>query len=237
MGVFDDKKFEELDWVSQAIEPIDSEMNEYLGKLPDEVSIDFETYIKMIGDSYGADVSLDRAVEHLMQKHCSNCQLSWDQKDELVKCFAFEMSGEPIINFVDKTISGGELKLIKTASTLDEKVLEKLLGREGIQAVRNNYMPEDGIGRANEIMEILGGCEGGLRTRSIRRKRAALHDRLVKLFKDNEWNIKDTTLANKVGFWICSYVKEGNLAAFSNFCRLKVMTHKGQPIYSMEEVQ
>jgi hypothetical protein len=98
-------------------------------------------------------------------------------------------------------------------------------------------MPEDGIGRANEIMEILGGCEGGLRTRSIRRKRAALHDRLVKLFKDNEWNIKDTTLANKVGFWICSYVKEGNLAAFSNFCRLKVMTHKGQPIYSMEEVQ
>ncbi len=59
----------------------------------------------------------------------------------------------------------------------------------------------------------------------------------MSLFKTNEWKIKDTELANKVGFWIKDYIVDGNLAAYSNFCRLKVMTHKDQPIYSMEEVE
>ena len=36
MSVFHDKKFEELDWVSQAIEPIESDLN----KIPDALFID-----------------------------------------------------------------------------------------------------------------------------------------------------------------------------------------------------
>jgi hypothetical protein len=93
------------------------------------------------------------------------------------------------------------------------------------------------VSRANEILELLGNSDAGLRSRSPRKKKESLYYRLKNLFETNEWNIKDTELANKIGVWIVSYILNGDLSALSNFCRLKVMTHKGQPIYSMEEVK
>jgi hypothetical protein len=243
MGVFDDKKFEELDWISQATEPIDSELNELLEKLPDEVFIDFPTYMMLVGiRGYSLDLSLDTVVFNLMAKTQSKDlidKISYTHRDQLKKCFKFEVSGHNLtINFETRTIDGGEIKLVKTMSTLDEDTLKGILGNEGILKVHNmGYLEPSALSRMNEIMELLGNCQSGLRTRSYRTKRRELSMRLQKLFKDNEWNIKDTGLADKVGFWIADYVKEGNLAALSNFCRIKVMTHKGQPIYSMEEVK
>ena len=237
MSVFADKKFEELDWISQATEPIDSKLNEILGELPDEVVIDFKLYKQMIGDSYSFDLSLDRCISFSIYNSTSSQSLTWEQRDAIRPCFKFESEGDPIINFENQEITGGTIKMVKIQSTMDEKVLESLLGREGIMQVNSMFFSGPGISRANEIMELLGGCESGLKTRSERRKRVTIKSRLIKLFKENEWKIKDTELANKVGFWISSYIVDGNLAALSNFCRLKVMTHKGQPIYSMEEVK
>jgi hypothetical protein len=44
-------------------------------------------------------------------------------------------------------------------------------------------------------MELLGKCEQHLKNRSARRKRVAIKNRLIELFKTNEWRIKDTELA------------------------------------------
>ncbi len=234
MGVFDDKKFEELDWISQATEPIDSELNEILAVIPDELEIDFKLYKEMVGDSYSMDLSADRIISYLASK--AGKYLSYQQRDVIRPCFEIQMDREVDMDFENEVITG-MIKFVKVQSTMDEKVLEGLLGREGIDAIGSMYFHGAGLGRANEIMELLGGCEKGLRTRSERNKRAIIRQRLVVLFKNNEWKIKDTELANKVGRWIKEYVVDGNLSAFSNFCRLKVMTHKDQPIYSMEEVK
>lgn len=241
MGVFDDKKFDGLDWISQATEPIDSQLNVVLGLLPEVIQVDFRMYNK-ITDSYGLDLSLGRAIMHSFGKlphSCTSIGLNPEQLNALEKCFKFELTGDEIfLNYETQKIEGGEITLIKLNSTMDEKVLESMLGREGINSL--NYGMFNGpqcLSRSNEIMELLGKCEEGLRTRSERRKRVAIVKRLQLLFKNNEWKIKDTELANKVGYWIKDYICDGNLAAFSNFCRLKVMTHKDQPIYSMEEVE
>lgn len=235
MGVFDDKKFEELDWISVAMEPIDSELNDILAELPEIVEIDFKTYRSMVSNSHGIDLSLDRAVQHMIsvtsQKH-----ISWKARDVLVTCFTFEHDDDLMLDFEKKIITG-KLRLVKVIGTMDEKTLAGMLGSEGIDQCSSMSFHGAGITRANEIMELLGKCSEGMKTRSDRRKRHAIVQRLRQLFKDNEWKIKDTELANKVGYWICEYITEGNLAAFSNFCRLKVMTHKDQPIYSMEEVK
>ena len=237
MGVFDDKKFEELDWISQATEPIDSELNEILSALPDEVIIDFDLYKKMVGDNYTMDLHIDRIVSYLVKNHCVGKSLSWDQKNVIVPCFSLEMDETVYLDFETRRIDG-LIKVIKVQTTMDEKVLEGLLGKEGIQSVSHMFFTGPGIGRANDVMEILGGIEdAAFRTRSERKKKHYIQKRLMSLFKTNEWKIKDTELANKVGFWIKDYIVDGNLAAYSNFCRLKVMTHKDQPIYSMEEVE
>lgn len=238
MGVFDDKKFEELDWISQATEPMDSVMNDVLGAIPEEINIDFDLYFKMVKDSYGVDLDLGRMVNYFAGVYVPNKELSYHQRNALLECFRLEITGEDVIlNFEEKSITGGEIRLIKLSSTMDEKVLEGMLGREGVEAVSNAYIHPRSLARANEIMELLTKCEDGLRTRSERKKRMVMAKRLQTLMKSNEWKIKDTELANKVGFWICDYIKDGNMAAFSNFCRLKVMTHKNQPIYSMEEAK
>ncbi len=240
MGVFDDKKFEELDWISQTTEPIDSELNEILEKLPNELNITFDKYVKIIKKGYGLDIGLNSILAFLMEENSVEYhQLGRQKFEELMKCFKFESTGLDLqLNFETKSIDGGTIKFVKIATTLDEKVLENILGREGVSAVSGmGWIPPSGLSRTNEIMELLGGCEVGLKTRAFRKKKQELVNRLITLFKNNEWNIKDTTLADKVGYWIADYIKEGNLAALSNFCRLKVMTHKGQAIYSMEEVE
>lgn len=237
MGVFDDKKFEELDWISQATEPMDSELNVILGKLPEELDIDLPLLRKVIGDNYSFDLDISRVISHLMSEHAPGHYLDWNTRHLVTDCFEFQVDPDIVVNFEDNTMSGA-IKLIKIQNTMDEKVLENILGRSGIDRLGSMYIPADngGPSRANEVLEILGKCEKGMSTRSLRKKQMFMKQRLAQIMKGNEWKIKDTELANKVGTWIYQYVVDGNLKAWSNFCRLKVMTHKDQPIYSMEEV-
>ena len=86
-------------------------------------------------------------------------------------------------------------------------------------------------------MEILGKCDEGLTSKSSRTKRRGLMVRLREIMSKNEWNLRDVELANQVGLWIIDYIQDGNVAAFRDLCRLKVMTHKGLPIYSMETME
>lgn len=235
MGVFDDKKFEELDWISQATEPIDSQLNDVLAKLPDELTIDFNLFKEMLASNHSLNLSIGTVLSFVAAKH--NVYLPWRQQGILRPLFKLEIIGHDVnIDFEKETITG-EIRLVKLASTMDEKVLESVLGTEGIDAVSSMSMYPDSLSRANDILELLGKANEGLRTKSTHKKRVFLTRRLKELFKTNEWKIKDTELANKVGFWIKNYVAEGDAAAYANFCRLKVMTHKDQPIYSMEEVR
>lgn len=241
MSVFQDKKFEQLDWISQATEPIDSQLNEILAKMPDSIDIDFNLYNSIRNNSWFdinvASVLLSKISElNLDARNMIHAQIT-----VLEKYFEFQVSiagrAGLIIDYEQRQITGGTIKLVKLANTMEEKDLKHILGQEGQDLVR--YMsigtPHQ-INCLNEVMEILGKCDEGLKTRSIHKKRRFLDQRLKQLFKDNEWNIRDTELANKVGIWIKRYIQDGEIASFTNLCKLKVMTHKGQPIYSIEEV-
>lgn len=240
MGVFDDKKFEKLDWISQATEPIDSKMNEVLGTLPEVTIINFDLYKQIAEDGYGNGISINKVMCHLIRMQFGSIDaagFSYHALAAVENCFRFEIDGDDLIlDYENKTISG-EIRFVKFASTMDEQILKGMLGQEGLEQINySNIRDFQSSSRMNEIMELLTKCEEGIRTRSPHKKRSAIIRRVRQLFKDNEWNIRDTELANKVGNWISEYISYGNIAAFSNFCRLKVMTHKGQPIYSMEEV-
>lgn len=236
MGVFDDKKFDELDWISQATEPIDSQLNEILELIPEVVKLDFNAYLTIVGYSYSADLYMASAINHCIKVYCGSINVSQSDIYVLKDMFTFKADSEMIINFEDKTLTGN-LCLVKLVNTMDEKVLANILGKEGTYTASSMRINcSGGLSRANDIMELLGDCALGIKTRSERTKRNVIIGRLSKLFKNNEWQIKDTELANKIGTWIYQYITDGNLAAYSNFCRLKVMTHKGQPIYSIQEV-
>lgn len=238
MGVFDDKRYEELDWISQATEPIESHLNEYMELLPDSIEINMDNFVALMGHSYDLNLSKSSALRQYfasiqVQKNCT--ALSWSEREALLNNFEFQIEGNPIFNYEDNTVTGGKVLLVKINSSLEEDHLKKLHGAAGLDSLYSFYAID--VARANEILELLGNSEEGLRSRSPRLKKNFLIKRIQQIIKNNEWNIKSADLADKICFWVKDYVSNGDLSALSNFCRLKVMTHKGLPIYSMEEVK
>lgn len=240
MSVFIDKRYEELDWISQATEPIESPLNDIMSKLPDEFIItDVDTYMSAVGDSWDLDLALSRMISYLMRNNQIPSTLSWAEKEAICSNFDIELVGSPVINFETNTIDGGEIRIFKSVFSVDEDMLKNLMGMNGLRSVRDMYSTDSKyLSRANEILEIMGGqyMAKGLRTKSPKSKRESIYYSLQDLLKNNEWNIKSAELADKIGYWISGYVAHGKLDAITNLCKLKVMTHRGLPIYSMEEV-
>jgi len=239
MGVFDDVKLEQLDWMTQMTETIDSDLNGVLAKLPDRFVISVQQIIEGGGSSY---MSLSvRDIIRNMIKEASGCiSLTWHEESILEDCFNFELKGEPEIDLRTHTMTG-EINMVKVVQTLSDEKLQKFMGKKGIEAIgraRRDWGREGApLERLNEILDILGGCNEAMKNRSGNKKVAAIKERLTHIFETNEWRIRDTTLANKVGFWIRGYIFNGNLADLTNLCKLKVMTHNNMPIYSVKEEQ
>jgi len=236
MSIFDDKKLENLDWMTKITETIESELNVALSKLPDEIVIDKETINHYLMNSYYRKISVSDILRPIIGVTIKS-DLTQDDYSKLSECFKFEIVENSIFNATTQEFNG-EARLIKTIATFDDESLQKTMGMKGIFSLRDTlYWRNDSgmVGRINEVLDSLGGCEEHRKGRSARKKIYAVQRRLRAIFTGNEWRIRDAELANKVGFWISSYIKDGNLAAFTNFCKLKVMTHNNMPIYSMEE--
>jgi hypothetical protein len=176
----------------------------------------------------------DIIAVHMPLNSDSARKMSWDDWGVICDCFELHIEPNTTLDFTNGTLSGN-IKLLKVRHTLDEEVLKGLLGGKGINQVNQLRSYDINFGRINEILELLGGCEEAMKTRAARKKIHACGVRLKQILKNNEWNIKSAELADKLGEWIFNYVRDGRLDAFTNFCKLKVMTHKGLPIYTMQE--
>lgn len=230
MGVFDDKKFEQLDWMTQITETIDSKLNSILAGLPDRIEIDEYLLLKTIGESYNLSLSVSDLVGPFLRKE----RLGYEEQRMICDCFEFEASQELKIDFKEMKIHG-HLAMVKIKHTFDDHELQPLMGAEGIAYVHNLYLNEVNVSRANEILDILGkNSDEVFKSKSRRKKIKFIKIRLRDIFKNNEWRIRNTELANNVGVWIADYIRNGTLVDLTNICKLKAMTHKGGPIYSME---
>jgi hypothetical protein len=246
MSLFKDEKYENLDWISQATEPMESSLAEILAQLPETLELNYESYIFYTRNSYNLNIEVRDIMHELLHtneaykkmKSSSGDSLTYDEHDTLINCFEIQVDEGTILDGINKTLTGG-VRMVKVKHAIDDKLIESMLGSRGLNYMRSNVSRfRLDFKRATDIMEIMGDVDGGFyRTRSSANKFSAVYNRLKKLLKENEWKIKDTELANKVGYWVADYIADGNLAAYTNFCKLKVMTHKGVAIYSMEEQQ
>ena len=236
MGVFDDQKLEKLDWMTQMTETIESDLNTMLAKLPSLIPVTARDILDQSGSSY-MSLSARDIISKYFKRIRNEEQLSWDEQHLLEECFQFETRGDTEIDLRTGILSG-EIYVIKIKETFSDEELQPLMGRRGIEhfgrasEYGNSEAPLD---RLNEVLDILGNCSEAMKTKSGKKKAAAIKARLTEIFKTNEWRIRDMTLANKVCYWIKGYIDDGNLANLTNLCKLKVMTHNNMPIYSVKE--
>jgi len=239
MGVFDDAKYDELDWLSKATEPIEARVNVVIASLPAEIEIDFKTVKEVASSGYKSlNMTKDGLVETSLKQNSEfyNFSLSYQERDMLYSCYELRIEENTIVDFETGSIHGS-IKLIKVKNTFDNKELEKIFGLEGLERISRMTVTQESMSRVNEVLGILGKCDEALMTKSFRNKRRGVYIRVKAILATNEWNIRDVELASQIGLWIFDYVVDGNIAAFRDLCRLKVMTHKGFPIYSMETIE
>jgi hypothetical protein len=235
MGVFDDKKFEQLDWMTQITETIESDLNEILAQLPDRVDFNTRDILSHAGSYSSFSISADNVVHDLVQGLPGKRRLSWEESRKICECFRFESSEDLEVDLGAGTMVG-TLTLVKFIPTLPDEELQSLMGGSGIQNVgRINFAENWPLDRMNEMLDVLGKCEEAQKNRSYKKKIHRLKARLKEIFTTNEWRIRDMELADKIGTWVAEYISTGNLAALTNLCKLKVMTHNNMPIYSIEE--
>ncbi len=234
-SLFEDKKYESLDWISQAVEPYEFTLNAFLTTMPDEFVFTFDTYVEHC--NYGASLSISSVIASMMAKAGRSCNYnysgSWSEMKALENCYAIEMSEDAQIDFETKTLTG-MVKVVKVKSVLEEKEIVKLIAAE-VSSRLSRMRCEEGKSRLHDIAEILEKGDDVFRTRPFHKKRYALAKRFQDIIQNDEWRIRSDQLAYKIAGWIVSYVENGNLAAYANFCKVKVMTHKGLSIYSVKE--
>jgi len=235
MSVFGDKKFEQLDWMVQITETIESDLNTLLANLPDRVELKYEDLVSFVGGYRG--LSADSIVRDLIRKQNKVRAYSWEEDNKISSCFQFETIGDVELDIQNKTLKG-EIFLVKVVPTLTDEELLPLMGTRGIDRLRNVYAhvnKPEGRTRINEILDILGESEKLLSNKSASNKLNGMRSRLSDIFRKNEWRIRDMELADKICGWIQDYIITGNLASLTNFCKVKVMTHNNMPIYSVKE--
>jgi hypothetical protein len=233
MGVFDDKDYEALDWISQAVEPIKNPISDILAKLPDELVIDFNAYSSFKERSYS--VGLD--VQNIVMALADSCgEISYRDRDLLSNCFVFDIGEGTEIDFEKREIRGS-IKLLKIKKQFEDKELEKTLGNKGLETLNNipSWQNDLDVGRLNDIIDVLDANNLSRSSRSFKKKVKAIKFMVSAIFRDNKWKIRDSALADRFCLWIVKYVNDGSLAAYANICKLKLMTHKGLPIYSIKE--
>lgn len=228
MGFFDDDVYENLDWLSQATTPLVFSGNAILSTLPDKVPVSIDTinksilgrdnlYISSFVSDILDDVTIDHSVRYLLER-----------------CYNFEGNGEMLVDPAQGIYPSIQVVKIKQSFSEKEIIIH-------IQD-RLRYISGDNLGRINEILDLIGykqkdGTKNLRSSRHAGKKIRGISNTLNEIFTNNKWQVRDADLMLSFIDWISQYIKNGNLAALTNITKLKIMTHKKQPIYSIKEAK
>lgn len=245
---FADKKFEELDWISQAVEPWESPLSEPWANLPEVIDITAADFFTKTSTAYGSD-QLNPAQAVLTQFYNSVGdspdevgtlldrfehifgEFDFDDKNGF---YALQLEDGTILDMEAKTLSH-PIRLIKRMTRLSDQIHQRIVTNYAEVAMPrpHRYCDDEGK-RAAEILDLLGhkNIPRGSRNRMI-----ALRNAMMQTFSEDTLRIRSAVLAIKVVNWAVNYTNHGVVSALANLAKLKVMTHTGKPIYSMVEVE
>lgn len=243
---------DESAWLELAIEPFKFPLNDLLGQLPEKIEITFKDIEAPLCkrnpsiniDSNGFEMSIDSLVKKKITSALKEkfTDLSFYERRIIEEAYEIENKKPIQINFKTQTMSAPIVVKKQYSSIKDDKILDTCADIYVSSYLKFNggwsKSEEHGMRtRFNEILDILA-ITGKIRsTRSIEVKLRRLKGEIKMLIKDNTWNIKNAELFKGLCVNISQYIQYGNMHALMNFTRLKCMTHKGAPIYSMEEIK
>lgn len=228
MGFFDDDVYENLDWLSQAATPLVFSGNKILSDLPDKIDVSPKAILNSL--NHYNHIAVSSFIDNYLDGDHVDC----DIKDMLYECYNFVGEGDMLVDPVNNIFP--TIHVTKIKQSFSEKEIMRMVGRK-----LNYWCSCDDVGRINEILELIeykpkDGAKSLHSSRSIKKKLHGVLETLRDTLASNKWQIRDVDLMLSFVNWVYRYIQNGNLAALTNITKLKIMTHKKQPIYSIKEV-
>jgi hypothetical protein len=246
MSIFKDKVFEEMDEITQMIEPFESQINTELSKFPDEFLVEEDVLEGLVAYnsrrlSYGSTISDD--IRKLVERKAHNLGLTFladtarTNRHFMDEFFTMEISEGATYNAETNKLDG-EIKIKKIKIGYEDRDFHEIM-ESHVRSEFIRYFPSPGAvnnSRINEILDLFNVKEG-LAERKALRKVDHLMTNYISLIKDRKLIIKDIELFKRFINWNILYIRNGNLPALSNITKVKIMMRSGQPIYSIKEDQ
>lgn len=238
--MFRDKIYEELDDISKMIEPFICETNENLSKFPDKVEIDYDFLYANCVRSYGFNSINKSTILNAVAKIQGNKYVetnSYELADKFFEIKVEDLCDDEEITFdLDHENISHKVFLVKKKIGLEDDEIYKNsirnFERKLLGTLRSNRLISKP--RMNEVAKLFGAYKV-LKDRSWRGKLSLLKSHMVDMMETNKLEIKNAELYTKLATWISLYVRDGNIPAYKNMTKIKIMTHQDKPIYSIEE--
>lgn len=250
--LFSDPEFERLHsdddaWLELAMDPFRYDLVDVMHSMPDEISVGFEDVLFHLkgrkSDSY-----LNLSAQNIINSHLADARnygkktLKTEELDAITGMYEFIIEPGTIVDFKRRFMSNPII--LKKTKVMTERELVELAVDQAMYHLQSGISnPKVGtpdhkemLSRLNEVIDIVDSSLKSRSCRSINKKRCGLAKRLRSIFVEFEWQVKSADIMVDFCKNIRMYVESGNMHAMMNLTRLKCMTHKGNPIYSMEKI-
>ena len=234
MDLFKDKAYEELDEISQLVEPFEYKVNDELAQMPDEIELDNEFFASVVRNHGSRDTR--KIVEQIASKlQLKNLHRHMRENYNFTQEF-FKVEVEEGTQYDASTnILTGSAKVIKYKMAYEDKDIDEMLIKY-MQKKFNNLPRPSHLKKThiNEICDLFGAKEA-LKDRSANGKIRFLYKRYKELMADRTLNIRDVDLFKRFVDWNVKYIVNGSLPSMSNITKVKIMMRSELPIYSIKE--
>lgn len=243
MDTFRDEVYEEMDDISKLIEPFEFKANNEIAQFPDEFEVSATALNSVISAAWHEDymsISLGSLVrDKASELQLNNLLIELSDNKLVHRLFEFKIvtDGDLGLAFDATTgvISNGSIHVVKKGVAMEDSDIEQKMVQHVQNYLYNHFIYNKcNKKNLNQIAELFGATEAR-KARKWTEKIIALSNHFKELILSRQLVIKDFELFKRFVNWNKVYIEHGNLPAFANIARLKVMMRSGKPIYSMKE--
>lgn len=224
MGILDDKVYEEMDFINKLVEPFDIECLKVLEDLPEKIEVEAEDLLRQ--DRYH--------IDHLGILKDRICRAHPEAPDWVKQYCVFtldgidvELFGTPKLDKANRVIVDGKMFIIVGKPKPDLACLRRIAQHIFAQEQNGKDMlPKE----AREVLGLLG-----VKTRK-RIQWWMLSDAFDRILINDAWKIRSDRVVYNIIRWMYDYTTNGTYSSYASLLNVKCMVHRGNPIYSAEDV-
>jgi hypothetical protein len=227
--IFKDKAFEQMDDMVQMLEPYEYSVNDIISIVPDSIDIDAKMLKYIISRHYRSMSTFEIIANYCTTNNLySEPELYKLKNTNLNDMFKIECEEETIFDVENSTLDK-DIKLIKIKNGLDDKEILDLYKR----TIQNSHHVNKSTKKTNlkELAELFGAEIQPTKHGTY----VSIKNKIIELIDSNELNIKNVDLFMRFSSYIGVFLQNGSLPALANIAKIKIMSRKGDPIYSIKE--